>query len=134
MMLMVLAPVALLTGLLLGMLQANPMDSPIVVALLALLAIPAVASALTTGLLKATGWGIKPQTVVYVFCGLLIAGIAVVNGGVPMIDAANPAATVVAWQAWVAIQSEYTKALYDILFKRLWKSPDPAPADVLALK
>lgn len=126
MLLFLLAPLALVTGLLLGLLQGDPMDSPIIVALLSLLAVPVVASAITTGLIRATGWGMKPQSIVYIVCGAIITGLAWLNGGVPLVDAANPVGTAIAWQVWIAAQSEYTKMLYDLVFKRIWPS-DPAP-------
>jgi len=100
--------------------------NPFVVALLALLGVPAVASFLTTVLLKAGGAGLKPQTVVYVVCAIIVTLVTVLGGSLPLIDAANPVATMAAWMMFVAGLGKLTEALYDVVFKKLWPSP-PTP-------
>ena len=100
------------------------LSQPLVVALLALLAVPAVASFLTTLLLKAGAAGLKPQTVVYLICAVIVTLVVVLSGeAMPLIDAANPVATISAWMMFVAGLGKLTEALYDVVFKRLWPSP-----------
>jgi DNA-binding transcriptional LysR family regulator len=102
------------------------LTEPVVVALLSLLAVPVVASAVTTALVRGMGVGIRPESVVYIVCALIVGGLALMAGGVPMVDPANPVATVTAWQVWVAAQTKWTQVLYDAVLVKVWPS-DPVP-------
>lgn len=97
-------------------------ESPIIVAVLSLLAIPAITSGLT-GLLKNLPVSIKPETVVYV-ASLILTGIVVLgNGGeMPLIDLGSPAETVAAWLAWAKVNSSSAQMVYDILRAKLLTS------------
>jgi len=104
------------------------MQSPIIIALLALLAVPGVTSALVTLLRRLTdSTGIPAPAVVYV-ASLLITGLVVLTSGatLPMLSG-DPAEVVAAWLAWATANTLAARALYDVLRGLLGKS-EPSPA------
>jgi len=93
---------------------------PVVVALFALLAIPAVTSMLA-GVLKGAqaATGIPSPVFVYV-ASLLITGAVMFMGGVDVPAwAGEPAAYVGAWLAWLAANAEIARRLYEALTEKV---------------
>lgn len=101
---------------------------PIMVALLALLAIPAVTSGVT-GILRYVGdsAGINPRIVVYA-ASVLITGALVLTGAVelPAFDG-DPSAYMLAWLAWLTANAELARRVYELIQPIVWPEP-PAPA------
>lgn len=97
---------------------------PLIAAVLSVLAIGVVSSAVTAALLRMGAAGIKPETVVYVVCAVLVA-VAWVGGGgaLPGIDPADPTTTVSLWLAFAAALQRFTQALYDVVLRRVWPAP-----------
>lgn len=96
------------------------LTNPIVVALLALLAIPGVTSALT-GLLKKAKDATGIDTRVFVYAAsLLVTGAIVVTGGVTLPSlSGDPALAVGAWLAWLVANAEIARRLHEVLLERL---------------
>lgn len=94
--------------------------TPVVVALFALLAIPAVTSALA-GVLKSaqTATGIPSQVFVYV-ASLIVTLVIVIMGGanIPAF-AGEPSAYVGAWLAWLVANAEIARRLYEALNEKV---------------
>lgn len=96
------------------------LSNPIVVALFALLAIPAVTSALA-GFLKSaqTSTGINAKVFVYV-ASAAVTGLILVVGGLQLpVWAGEPALYVGAWLAWLAANAELARRLYEALNERI---------------
>jgi hypothetical protein len=96
------------------------LDSPIILAVVAILAIPAVTSGIT-GLLS---WitemtGVGPKVIVYVV-SLLLTGVLIAGGGGGLPQAGDdPAAWVAAWVAWTTVNAELARRVYELLNERL---------------
>lgn len=104
------------------------MQNPIVIAVLALTVVPGIASALTALLRKGSDGGIKPQAVLYVVSAVMTALVMFTSGSkLPLVDAANPTETIMAWQVFTGAFVLYTGTLYDVLLKRFWPGPSPEP-------
>lgn len=89
---------------------------PIMVAILALLAIPAVTSGVTAILRRLTdGTGLDPRVVVYA-ASILITGLIVATGAVtlPSFDG-DPSAYMLAWLAWLTANGELARRIYEVL-------------------
>lgn len=95
-------------------------QSPIIVALLALLALPGVTSMVTAAIRKASdAAGIGPEVIVYA-ASLLVTGALVLSGTVELpAFAGDPAAYVLAWIAWGAVNAELARRVYELLWQRL---------------
>lgn len=105
----------------------DPTSWPLIAALLSLLAIPVVASGVTALLLRISGTGIPAETVVWLVCFAAVAVAYFAAGGaVPLIDPANPVLTSGAWLGLLAGFERATKAVYDVLLRRVWPAPTPA--------
>lgn len=92
------------------------MDSPIWLALIALLGIPGVTSAVT-GIVKrlAAATGIGSRVWVYVaslaITGLVVQAVPVVTG--------DPAAVIAAWLTWATVNAELARRFYEALWERV---------------
>ena len=101
------------------------LSSPIVVLILALLAIPAVTSALTGGIRKlSAASGIPPQAIVYV-ASAIITGLVILATGTTLPGwSGDPAGYVAAWLVWAGANTALTRALYDVLWGRFFNQPE----------
>lgn len=104
-----------LAALMLGALAQGIEQSPIIVAVLALLAVPGVTS-FVTGIAKSIAPSVKPETLVYI-ASLLLTGLWLWQSGgdLPGIDFGNPAASVALWLTWAKVNSSSAQAVYDLL-------------------
>lgn len=95
-------------------------QSPIIVALLALLALPGVTSLVTAAIRKASdALGIGPEVIVY-GASLLVTGALVLSGTVELPDfGGDPAAYALAWIAWATANAELARRVYELLWQRL---------------
>lgn len=98
---------------------------PIMVAILALLAIPAVTSGVTAIIRKLTdGTGLDPRVVVYA-ASVLITGLIVFSGAVTLPDfTGDPASYMLAWMAWITANGELARRVFETLQSVLSK-PEP---------
>lgn len=97
---------------------------PLITAVLSILALGVVSSAITAGLLRVADLGVKPEAVVYAVCAVLVTVAWVAGGGaVPGIDLTDPTATVSLWMVFAASLARFTQALYDVVLKRVWPAP-----------
>jgi len=97
------------------------LSNPLVVALLALIAIPAVTSGLT-GLIRkfSDATDVPPQAVVYV-ASMIVVGVAVWIGGLNLpVWSGDPAGFVSAWLVWATANAGLTRTLYDVIWGRLF--------------
>lgn len=99
---------------------------PIMVAILALLAIPAVTSGVTAVLRKLTdGTGLDPRVVVYA-ASVIITGIILFSGAVTMpAFEGDPSAYMLAWMAWLTANGEIARRVYETLQSVLHPEPTP---------
>lgn len=95
-------------------------QNPIIVAVLALLALPGVTSFIASLIRKLTdAGGVKPEVVVYL-ASLLVTGALVVSGGVDLPAwAGDPVAFVAAWLAYGTANAELARRVYELLWQRL---------------
>lgn len=93
---------------------------PIIVALLAVLALPGVTSLVVSAIRKASDVaGIKAEVIVYV-ASLLVTGALVLSGTVDLpAFAGDPAAYALAWIAWATANAELARRVYELLWQRL---------------
>jgi len=95
-------------------------SSPIIVAALALLALPGVTSVATSAIRTVSdASGVNPRVIVYVL-SLVITGAVLVTGGVDLpafVD--DPTAYVGAWIAWASANAGLAKTVYEIFHPRL---------------
>lgn len=101
-------------------------SSPIIVAILALLALPGATSA-ATSVVRAISdaFGVNPRVVVYLV-SLAVTGLLLVTGAVDLPAwAGDPVAFVGAWIAWAGANAGLAKTIYEILHPKL--APEPAP-------
>lgn len=98
------------------------MDSPIWLAILAILAIPAVTSAVT-GAIKwlASTTGIGARVWVY-SVSLVVTGLIIVGGGFPVVTG-DPAVVVGAWLGWATVNAELARRIYELLWERVGQEP-----------
>jgi hypothetical protein len=95
-------------------------SNPIIVAVVAILAIPAVTSGVT-GLLR---WvtemtGVGPKVIVYAV-SLILTGVLIATGGGGLPQAGDdPTAWVAAWIAWTTVNAELARRVYELLNERL---------------
>ena len=95
-------------------------SSPIIVAILALLALPGVTSVATSAIRTVSdAAGVNPRVVVYVL-SLAITGVILVTGGVELPAwADDPTAYVGAWIAWASANAGLAKTVYEIFHPKL---------------
>ena len=95
------------------------MDNPIWLAVVALLGIPAITSALT-GVIKwvAEATGIPPKVLVYV-ASLVVTGLIVAGTGIP-VASGEPTVVVGAWLTWATVNAELARRIYEALWERLY--------------
>jgi len=101
------------------------MDSnPIIVALLALLALPGATSLLVSLIRKASdASGVKPEVIVYV-ASLAVTGLLLATGTVDLPTwTGDPTAYVGAWLAWGTVNAELARRVYELLWQRLGQAP-----------
>jgi len=98
--------------------------APIMVAILALLAIPAVTSGVTALLRKLTdSTGLDPRVVVYA-ASVLITGLLVFTGAVDLPSfTGDPAAYMLAWMAWFTVNAEVARRVYELIHPIVWPEP-----------
>ena len=102
------------------------LSAPLVVAILAALAIPAVTSFLTAGLRRIAG-SVKPQAVLYV-SSLIIVALVQWTAGVKLPGlTGSPTADVATWLGWATVNAAVAATLYDVLLAKLWPGPAPEP-------
>ena len=101
--------------------------APIMVAILALLAIPAVTSGVAALLRKLTdSTGVDPRVVVYA-ASVLITGLMVFTGTVDLPPfTGDPAAWVIAWMTWFTVNAEVARRVYEVLQSVISKPAVPA--------
>lgn len=100
---------------------------PIVVALLAILAIPGTTSAVASVVRTVSdAFGVNPRAVVYVV-SLAVTGVValVVRDSLPA-WAGDPTLYVGAWLAWASANAGKAKTIYELLHPRL--APEDIPA------
>lgn len=94
------------------------MDSPIWLAVLGLLGIPAVTSGLTAGIkYVASATGISPKILVY-GASLIVTGLIIAAAGLPAI-VEDPTVTVGVWLGWATANAELARRLYEVLWERV---------------
>lgn len=120
-----LAALTLAVVVLSALLQDDIMSAPIVVAIMAVLAIPAVTSALTAGLRYVARW-LKPEAVLYV-ASLIVVGLVQWMAGVDLPGlGGDPAALVATWLGWATVNAAVAATLYEVFLKKLLPTPQPA--------
>lgn len=100
-------------------------QNPIIVAVLALLALPGVTSFLVSLIRKATdAGGIRPEVIVYV-ASLAVTGLLVATDTVSLPAwTGDPTGYVAAWITWGSVNAELARRVYELLWQRL--APTPA--------
>jgi len=95
-------------------------NSPVIVALLALLALPGATSAVTSLLRYLTdGAGVQPKVVVYI-ASLAVTLLVLVTGSVELPGwTGDPASFVGAWLVWGTANAELARRVYELLWERL---------------
>lgn len=95
-------------------------SSPIIVAILALLALPGVTTIATSAIRTVSdAVGVNPRVVVYVL-SLVVTGLVLLSGGVDLpawVD--DPTAYVGAWIAWASANAGLAKTIYEIFHPKL---------------
>lgn len=102
-------------------------DNPIIIAVLALLALPGATSAVAAVLRRASDTlGIDPRVAVYV-AALALTGVLVATGAGGALPTAGGEPTVVvgAWLAWATATAEIARRLYELLWQRVPVEPTP---------
>lgn len=95
-------------------------SNPIIVALLALLALPGATSLLVSLIRKASdASGVKPEVIVYV-ASLAVTGLLLATGTVALPAwTGDPTAYVGAWLVWGTANAELARRVYELLWQRL---------------
>ncbi|MBK7782378.1 MAG: hypothetical protein IPJ58_16705 [Ardenticatenia bacterium] len=111
---------AIFAATLLAALSQGIESSPIIVAILALLALPGVTTIATSVIRSASdAIGVNPRVVVYVL-SLVVTGLVLLSGGVDLpawVD--DPTAYVGAWIAWASANAGLAKTIYEIFHPKL---------------
>lgn len=97
------------------------LENPILVFVVAVLAVPGVTSLLTSAIRwLADNAGIPPRVSVYVASIALTGAVLATGGGgaLPSFDG-NPVAFVSAWLAWATVNARAAEAVYDLLLSKL---------------
>jgi len=99
--------------------------NPIIVALLAVLALPGATTAAVTVIRTVSdAFGVNPRVVVYVF-SLVVTGLLLLTGAVDFPAwAGDPTAYVAAWLTWAQVNTGIAKTIYELLNPKL--NPEPA--------
>lgn len=95
-------------------------NSPIIVAILAILALPGVTSMVTSAIRKVSdATGIKPEAIVYAV-SLAVTGAILATTGLDLPGIGDsPTATVGLWLAWATANAALARTVYEILHPRL---------------
>ena len=111
---------AIFAATLLAALSQGIESSPIIVAILALLALPGVTTIATSVIRSASdAIGVNPRVVVYVL-SLVVTGLVLITGGVELPAwADDPSAYVAAWIAWSQVNAGLAKTIYEIFHPKL---------------
>jgi len=114
----------LAVALAMALLQDDIGSSPLIVAILALLALPGVTSLVTSVIRKASdALGIEPPVIVYV-ASLIVTGLLIATGSVTLPGwTGDPAAYIMAWLAWATVNAELARRVYELLLSKLFPSP-----------
>ena len=90
-------------------------SSPVLLAVLAVLAVPGVTSLLTKGL-RTFFPNVKGETLVY-FASLVLTGVWMwsVGNPLPAIDLSNPPLMIFGWLAWAKVNSSNAELVYNAL-------------------
>ena len=102
-------------------------DNPLIIALLALLALPGVVSIVTSLIRRASdALGIDPRVIVYA-ASLLVTGLLLWTGTVTLPPwTGDPASYVGAWLVWATATAELARRVYELLLSKL--GPLAAPS------
>lgn len=105
---------------LLAALSQGVESSPIIVAILALLALPGVTSIATSAIRAVSdSFGVNPRVVVYIL-SLVVTGLVLVSGGVELPTwADDPTVYVGAWIGWAEANAGLAKTVYEIFHPKL---------------
>ena len=95
-------------------------DNPLIIALLALLALPGVVSIVTSLIRRASdALGIDPRVIVYA-ASLLVTGLLLWTGTVTLPPwTGDPASYVGAWLVWATATAELARRVYELLLSKL---------------
>lgn len=103
------------------------LSNPIIVALLALLALPGATSAVAALIRKVSDTaGINPRIPVYI-AALALTGVLVATGAAGGLPEAtgDPAVVVGAWLTWATVTATLAQRLYELLWQRVPVEPTP---------
>lgn len=100
-------------------------SSPIIVAILAVLALPGVTTIVTNMIRTVSdSLNVNPRVVVYVL-SLVVTGLVLLSGAVTLPAwADDPTAYVAAWLTWAQVNAGLAKTIYEILNPKLNPEPD----------
>ena len=111
---------AIFAATLLAALSQGIESSPIIVAILALLALPGVTTIATSVIRSASdAIGVNPRVVVYVL-SLVVTGLVLITGGAELpawVD--DPTAYVGSWIVWASANAGLAKTIYEIFHPKL---------------
>lgn len=112
---------------LLAALSQGVESSPIIVALMAVLALPgATTAAVTVIRTMSDAFGVNPRAVVYVL-SLVVTGLLLLTGTVDFPSwAGDPTTYVAAWLTWAQVNTGIAKTIYELLTPRLAPEGDLA--------
>ena len=99
-------------------------SSPILVALLALLALPGGTSLVVSLIRRASdAAGVDPRVIVYV-ASLAVTGLLILTGTVTLPSwAGDPSTYVAAWIGWGTVNAELARRVYELLLSKLTPTP-----------
>lgn len=102
-------------------------SNPIIVALLAVLALPGFTTAAVSVIRTVSdAFGVNPRAVVYIL-SLVVTGLLLLTGAVDFPSwAGDPTAYVAAWLTWAQVNSGIAKTIYELLTPKL--APEGKPA------
>ena len=104
-------------------------SNPIIIALLALLALPGVTSLVVSAIRKlSAASGIDARVWVYAV-SLIVTGLLVFTGTVELpAFSGDPSAYILAWLTWATVNGELARRVYELLLSRIpVLAPPPEP-------
>lgn len=95
-------------------------SNPIIIALLAILALPGVTSLVVSAIRKASdSTGIDPRVIVYAI-SLVVTGALVFTGAVDIpAFSGDPGAYILAWLTWATVNAELARRVYELLLSKV---------------